>query len=253
MIPEIRRVGQHAALVGIAKQEMFGEFLQAHLGPEYHWSFDSGTLRFESEQGWISCVTHPVASIAVEPATVLWRHQPLSESEAEYFRGDVSGHYREFGDNHQLASFTQPEVPYQIGDDQAATIAQVGHDIIHAGYEIFGPNAVFYQARFNAAGSRLVWALSNFHTAAGPVAVPSPQLIDILVKAPRLLGEVDDVAWSLEGIARHYPGVECVMERFIPERIHKATYTEPTGEQHQIEVEMDEQGRIARVKLTTGS
>ncbi|MEJ5998326.1 DUF6882 domain-containing protein [Corynebacterium sp. H130] len=235
MIPEIRRVGQHAALVANTKQEMFGEFLTAHLGEEYHWSFDSGVLTFESEQGSIQCDTYPIASIAVDPATLLWRWQPLSEQEAQYFRGEVSGHFREFGEQHGLTTFTSPEVPYEVGEDQAATIAQVGHDIIHAGYEIFGPNAVFYQARFNAAGSRLVWGLGNFRTEAGPIYVPTPDLLDVLIKADRLLMSVDDIGWSMDGLARHFPGVDSKIDELIPGRSYKATYTEPTGMKHEIQ------------------
>lgn len=249
MIPEIRRIGQHSALLATTKQEMFGEFLEAHLGQEYRWSFNSGVLAFESKQGRVECDTYPVASIAVEPATLLWRWQPLSAEEAEYFRGEVAEGYRQFGEQYNLASLTAAEVAYQVGDDQRATIAQLGHDVIHTGYEIFGPRAVFYQAPFNAAGSRLVWALNNFRTIDGPIDVPSPELLEVLVKAPRLLDQVDDVSWSLEGVARHFPGVQCVMEQLIPERTHIATFTESGGKTHQVRVELDDLNRIVNVKM----
>ncbi|QGU01450.1 hypothetical protein CKALI_02820 [Corynebacterium kalinowskii] len=247
MIPEIRRVGQHAVLVATAQQEIFGDFIESITGPEYEWAFDRGVLTFESDQGWLKCDTYPVASIAVEPATVLWRWQPMSEEEATYFRGDAVAGYR-----HQLRTFSQPEVPYESGQDQVATIAQVGHDIIAAGYEIFGLGSVFYQARFNAAGSRLVWALANFRTAGGPVEVPRPMLHDVLVKAPRLLDSADDFQWSLSGVAQFFTGVKCVMERFIPERRHVATFTEPNGTEHSVDVTLTEHGHVEYVKMSIG-
>lgn len=249
MIPEIRRVGQRSFLVATAKQELFGKFLEGRLGDNYNWVFNSGTLAFESDRGRIECDTYPVASIAVEPATMLWRWFPLSEEEQSYFRPHVVQGYRDFGERNQLSSFTAQEVPYSPGHDQLAAIAQVGHDVIQVGYEIFGPEAVFYQAPFNQAGSRLVWALANFRDSNGPIQVPMPSLLTVMTKAPRLLDAADDPAWSLEGIPRHFTGVQCVLERFIPERRIVATYTTAAGARHVVDVTQDEHGRIEGVKM----
>lgn len=252
MFTQIRRVGQHAIFLAVAKQEKFGEFLEERLGDTYSWEFDSGVLRFVSDRGFVECDTYPVASIAVEPASLLWRWQPISEGEAEYFRGQVSQLFKSFGEHHQLEEFVHQEIPYQPAEDQVGQIAQLGHDVINAGYEVCGPQAVFYQARFNEAGSRLVWALANFRDANGPTEVLGPSLTEVLIKAPRVLDICDDAEWSLSGISRFYAGVECVMEHFYSERRVVATFKHASGKQQLVEVTFDELERIVNVKTQLG-
>ncbi|MFV8382069.1 DUF6882 domain-containing protein [Corynebacterium hindlerae] len=249
MIPEIWRIGQHCALLSMVKQDMLGELLEGSLGPNYQAAYDRGVLTFASDRGRVYCDTSPVASIAVDPATLLWRWSPMIEGEEEYFRPEASHGYRAFGEQCNFSSFTTQEVPYEVVDDVANTIANLGNDVINTGFVIFGPEANFYQAAFNNAGSRVVWKLDNIRDDAGPLTVPSPDLNTLLTKIPRYLPLVDDPAWSLEGVASHFKGVECAIARFPSDRRIVATYTLSDGAQHEVQVTQDEQGRITNIQL----
>ncbi|MEJ5928642.1 DUF6882 domain-containing protein [Corynebacterium sp. H128] len=248
MIPEIRRVGQRSTLAAQAKQEAFGDFLVAHLGENYTWAYDAGTLRFESDRGVIQCDTFPVASVAVEPATLLWRWQPLGDDPG--FNPTAAHGFRSFGEEHGLSSFTTEQVPYDVGAEQVSTIVRVCHDVIAAGYEIFGLGATFYSAPFNKAGSRLVLALENFRDANGPLTVPVPELNDVLPKLARLVAEVDDEEWSLAGLVQHFPIEDCVIERFIPERRTVATFQRREGGELVVTVERDQHGFVSYTRVT---
>ncbi|MDU0479776.1 hypothetical protein QVA66_11085 [Staphylococcus chromogenes] len=247
MIPDIHHVGQANIFFYFAKRAKFDEFMFDTLGSGIKLIMEGSSVKFYSDRGYVLCDVYAVASVAVEPATLLWRWQPLP-GEEEYFRGDVAIGYKAFGEKHGLSGFSSLEVPYQFQGDQLEALGQVVDDVESAGFQIFGPQALFYHYPINEAGSQVIWALTNLRNEHGPVQFPMPTLTELLVSAPRVLStSVDDPRFSLERLAAFYEGVTTTVEEFPTRNLLCVTYVENHERYHVIEVHKDEHGRVTSI------
>ena len=203
MIPEIRRVGQHAALYSSLCQELFDEWLNEELGPHnFHndplnkkFSFYRGTEHSRPEKE-ITSIPYFLGSVAIEPATLLWGFSPIHEPHGGPHTAARS--MREFGLPHQLRDFVVEEVPYRYSDkSQPHDANMLSHDIGQAAVEIFGPDTRYSSLPTGNAGFRGIYLHQSFSEPA-----PQPRLSHVMSRLPRLLGDCDDIGWSLDGFAR---------------------------------------------------
>ena len=205
MTLQIRRVGQHAVLFATIRQELLGEHLQERLGPSNSFEVDlrTGGFAFSSDRGRITARAALIASIAVEPATLVWGWGPMF---ADRVAPDSEPHrLRAFGEQHGLPEFVEAEVPYDVGDvEPRDRITELSHDLGHVAVEVLGPQWHYYSMPTGSAGSRFVLAVADWSD-----APPQPTMVDVFTKLPRLLQDVDDVGWALDGLARLMPGWRC--------------------------------------------
>ncbi|WP_420840038.1 DUF6882 domain-containing protein [Corynebacterium evansiae] len=77
MIPDIRRVGQHATLYATARNEQIIDFIIDHTGEGWQYNIESygGIHRFvfQGPKGELTANAHLIASVAENPPTLLWR------------------------------------------------------------------------------------------------------------------------------------------------------------------------------------
>ncbi len=196
-IPQLRRVGQHAALYAQARSEQIMDWLTEELGEDHTCEAnDYGRqIDFIAPDGRsITARGHVIASVAVKPTSLLWRWE---EGESE----SVAAAMREWGRQNGLYVFTRKEVdyvPFPGGESEGPL--SVAADVGHAAFEIFGADAMYIHPSFNAAGSRLVLLVEDFSKTPPPMDFPT-----FCTKLPRLLSTVDDVDWSMDGLTRARP------------------------------------------------
>ena len=247
MTQQIRRVGQHAVLYAMIRQELLGEWLQERLGDAgFQLDLRERVCAFSSDRGRITARAELVASIAVEPATLLWAWTPRMAERVG--PPDAVTRMREFGAAHGLHEFTDDEVPHgRDGEDDEVRVARIialGHDTGQAAIEALGAGYRYYSFPSNAAGTRGVVVLDDWSD-----APPEPTTVDVFTKLPRLVPEVDDLGWSLEGLARLMPGWSC-------ERLADAGPGRPVwrlvdgdGRRFDVAAEFDERNRLVAVRL----
>lgn len=243
MTQQIRRVGQHAALFAAIRQELFSDHLDEQLG-DYRFDVDllDRVMVFSSDRGKVTAHAEFVASIAVDPATMLWGWAPLF---GERVKPDSAVHqFRAFGELHRLAEFTNDEVPYELGSmGSKERIAALSHDVGAAAVEVLGPDWRYYSMPSGSAGSRGVVALTGWSE-----AMPEPTMIDVFTKLPRLLSDVDDVAWSLEGLANLMPGWRFERRPDAGPGAPVWRLTDAEGQWFELTTEFDNLGRLTSVK-----
>lgn len=244
VIPAIRRVGQHAAIYSIVRQQLLSETLN-ELG-DYRWDIDipHRRLDFTSAKGQISATADVIASIAVSPTTILWGWADLF---APYVGPDPQARrIAEFGQRHNLAALCQEEVPYLVaeGENPVDAAAMLAHDIGSLAVEVFGPDALYYSGPTGGAGSRQVFLLRDLSA-----QVPVPSLQDVLVRIPTLVGGgIDDLPWSLDGLVHLMPGWH--MDRTQEGTTDLCTLRVPDGTSATIRIEHDDLGRVGQVSTT---
>ena len=251
MTQQIRRVGQHAALSAIVRQELLADWLEERLG-KHRFDVDLARreLVFSSDRGRIAARAELIASIAVEPATLLWGWAPVL---ADRVGDDGAAHrVRAFGEQHVLPELTADEVPYLVPDgaDQTDRIADVGHDAGHAAIEALGHERHYYTFPTGSAGSRVVLVLDQWRIDDEPgAAPPQPGFTDVFVRLPRLLQGVDDIGWSLDGLARLLPGWRC--ERLADAGPGKPAWrlTDADGAAIDIATEFDQHNRLVQLNV----
>lgn len=254
MTQQIRRVGQHAALYAAIRQELLGEWLEERLG-ENRFDLDlrERVCGFSSERGRLTARANFIASIAVAPATLLWAWSPqLVETAGP---AELAERLRDFGTEQRLPEFTAEEVPHgraegsdggdgEGDDERRDRIVALGHDTGQAAVEVLGADYRYYSFPTNAAGSRGVVVLDEWSE-----APPEPTTIDVFTKLPRMLSEVDDIGWSLEGLARLMPGWSC--ERLADAGPGKPVWrvADGAGKRFDVAAEFDDRNRLVSLRV----
>lgn len=243
-LPQIRRVAQHAALFAAIRQELLAEAIEAAVGPDHSYDVDHSQQRlsFVSDQGQVHLRAHLVASVALEPRSLLWG---FAAPFAPYVGPDpLAARIREAGRANSLSELVDEEVAYDLGPGQSAedSLTNVAHDVGMVGVELFGPSTFYYT--FAAGnGSRQTLLVEQGDLALAPVDLPA-----VFVRLARLVPQLDDVRWSLDGLVRLRPGwslTERPSEQpsAAPAQ-QRLRLTDETGAYADIELTHDEQGRL---------
>ena len=225
------------------RQEAFGELQKADGGGErYDVDFQRSEIVFSGRRP-LTGRADLLASIAVEPPSLLWGF-------SDFFASNHGPHpaatrVRDFGQQHQLAELVHDEVPYadQPLDDPTDAIVHLTHDVGMMGVEIFGPDHLYYSFKTGDAGSRMVVLVSGLST-----DVAKPTLADALVKLPRLVPTVDDVEWSLGGLAALSGWRFDTRADSSPQQLY-SRLTDATGAWITVDVTRDELRRVTSVRV----
>lgn len=194
MIREIRRVGQHAYFYALSRSEQIIEWLNDELGDYTVEAQDEGRhITLAGKDKTITITGHLIASVAVNPQTLLWRW-------ADDDTTSVAALIRDWGRDNGLRTLTTQEVPYEPLDAPAANPAHIAEDLGCLGFEVFGQDAMYLFFPFNKAGSQLVLLVENFSE-----TPPAFDFAAFMTKLPRLITFADDVAWSMDGLTRIRP------------------------------------------------
>lgn len=243
MLQQIRRVGQHAAMYAMFRQELLDEMLVARLG-EYRWDADhqARQLVFSSERGEVTASSHLLASIAAVPASLLWGY---AEPFAPYVGPDpLAAQIRELGRQHGLDELTREEVEYDFSssEDQAEVIAAMAHDVGMLGVELFGPKKAYYTFP-TGGGARQVLLLEDLSE-----PIPEITIDGLFPRLGRYLSGVDDIAWSLEGLVRLLPGwrFEQVASSSSTQRLR---VIDTQGASFSVSITRDTRGRVSNIGL----
>lgn len=240
MLTQVRRVGQHAALYALVRQELLSELLEANTdGGRFSLDILTHEIRFSDA---VHGRCHLLASIAVNPASLVWGWSPMF---AEHVGADpVAARIRDFGSQHNLPELTTEEVAYAVaeGQDQLQVITDLSHDVGMLGVEVFGPDVVYYSFPTGSAGSRMVVVVDQLS-----VPVRRLELADVMVRLPRLAQQVDDLDWSLEGLAA-LAGWGLARSQPSPSS-QGYRLTDTTGAWFSAEVTRDEHGRLTNIKF----
>lgn len=242
---EVRRVGEHGYLYARMRMEQFHEALEAQIGTsEFAIDHLAGRLDFLSDRGTVSARSHLFASIAVEPATLLWGYAQAFASSVG--SSPVPGLIKTFGQTYGLAEFATPELAYKEAGSSGSREEVDGlvHVLGPAGIEIVGPTYFYYTYRTGSAGSRHLVLFDQ-----PTLEVPNLDIATVMVKLPRLLCEVRDIGWALDGLAR-LAGFGLHSER-QGQMNRAARYRLTDGSQQiDVEAETDEVGRVTRVRVS---
>ena len=174
MIYEIHRLAQHAAIYSMLHQELLDKALKEAIGT-YSWHIDipDRVLTFTSVDGGgeVTCEGDTLASVAVHPATLLWGY-------AKFFApyvGDnpAARQIRSFGEEYQLESLTQEEVPYEFDEsrNQLDAIVALSHNVGMLASVVYGPEAYYYTGPTGNAGARQTYLVRNPSVEIAPVTV----------------------------------------------------------------------------------
>lgn len=243
MLQQIRRVGQHAAIYAMYRQELLDEMLVERLG-EYRWDADHQARRllFSSDRGEVAATSHLLASIAARPASLLWG---FAEPFAPYVGPEpLAERIRRLGEQHGLDQLTRQEVEYELapGEDQAEAIALMAHDVGMLGVEFFGPDKVYYTFP-TGGGSRQVLLLEGLSA-----PVPEVTIDGLFPRLARYLMGVDDIAWSLEGLVRLLPGWRFEQIAASPQA-QRLRVIDAEGASFAVAITRDAQGRVSDIGL----
>ncbi|MDO4888979.1 MAG: hypothetical protein Q3979_09850 [Actinomycetaceae bacterium] len=244
MTQQIRRVGQHAILYSLLRQELLAQTLEEKLG-NYAWQADppAGRFSFSSDSGEITASCHVLASIAVDPATILWG---FAEPFSHYLGPNPpAAQVREFGTQFGLQELIDEEIPYPFdpAEDQKAVTAALSHDIGALGVELFGPPTIYYSAPVGMSGSRQVLLLDDL-----TATIPPVTLDRLFPKLGEYLVNVDDIGWSFDGLVRLLPGWQLESDTPSPnDRWWRIT--DDAGASATVTVAYDDYNRPVNIKL----
>ncbi len=243
MTEQIRRCAQHATIYATLRQEQLHDTLAQVLG-DYRWSVDLGTQRFTfaSGTGTVEATAHLLASIAADPATIRWGHAASFGSYGSAVA--LAEEVRETGRRHRLDQLVDEDVPYRTppGADQGDVIAALAHDVGALGVELLGPTYCYYSMPVGGA-SRAVLLLGDLSHPLPPVT-----LDDVLARLPRQLSQIDDPAWSLDGLARLLPGWS-VTHDADGTGGHQVRVVDDAGRAATVGYRIDDFGRVTRLSL----
>ena len=199
----MRRVSQHSVLHAVIRAELTSDWLAERLGPHHSWDVDLDRAAFAYDNGTeqITARAQLIASLAEEPATLVWGWTPpfahWQAPDSDIVR------LRQVAERAGLSELTTPEIPYPYRpgvDDQAAAIAAFSHEVGGAAIELLGPSFDYYSAPTGPA-RRMVLLLDRWSE---PVPQVTPEAV--FQRLPRLAAGVDDLAWSLDGLVQLLPG-----------------------------------------------
>lgn len=200
MIPQIRRVGQHAFLYATVRQQLMDSWAAQELGVQ-RWHLDSAQkmLSYTTPDRTVTARAQLIASIEVDPALLLWGHSSAHDETGPHLAAARVGAH---GDRHNLPDLSNSAVPYRFPEgDQVAAIERLSHDVGAAAIEIVGPEHTYFSAATDATGKRVVVLLDEWSE-----APPVPTIADLHARLPELLPATDDPQYSLEGLVGLLPG-----------------------------------------------
>ena len=245
MLPQVRRIGQHAAVRAHIRQEQLGDHLDGRLGAGWRYDVDLPGRRiiFSGAQGQVTGRAQLLTSVASSPSSLLWGWSQVFASQAG--PDPAAAAFHRFGREHNLSELVTEEAPYEVpaGLSQADVIATICHDVGAAATVVFGPEVLYYTLPTGNGAGRIVLLVDELSAPLPPLT-----LTDAFVKLPRLLQEVDEVAWSLDGLARFTPGWS-LEPGDIVERTHHYTLLDENGAWAGISVTFHPDGRVEQVSL----
>ena len=229
----------------MVRQEMFADFLDEYLGDGWRYDVDLTAQRivFASPTAELTARAHLLASVAARPASLMWGWSPAFASQAG--PDPAAARFREFGQQHGVSELLTEEVPYDTppGRDQKEYIADLCHDVGAAATVVFGPDTLYYSIPTGNGVSRIVMLLDSFSA-----PVPRAGMTDVFVRLPRLLAAVDEVAWSLDGLARFSPGWRLDPGHVI-DRTHDYRLVDETGAWAQVFITYGPGQRIEGIRV----
>lgn len=239
MTGQVRRVGQHAIIYALVRQELLAELLES-TGGAGQFSLDilSHEIRFSDS---LHGRCHLLASIAVDPASMVWAYSPMFAQQVG--PDPLAARIRDFGNRHQLDQLTTEENFYEVpaGSDQRDVVTNLSHDVGALGVEVFGPDVLYYSFPTGNAGSRGVVLVDQLST-----PVRKVELADVMVRLPRLVQQVDDLDWSLEGLA-HLAGWR--LEQQPGDGSVGYRLTDADGAWFSLDVTRDRAGRMTNISF----
>lgn len=242
MIPQIRRVGQHAFLYATVRQQLMDSWAAQQLGVQ-RWNLDSAQkiLTYTTKDRTVTARAQLIASIEVDPALLLWGHSPVHDETGPHLAAARMGAH---GDRHSLSDFSNNAVPYRFADgDQAAAIERLSHDVGTAAIEVLGPDYNYFSAPTDATGKHVVVLLDEWSE-----APPVPTIADIHDRLPQTLRACDDPQYSLEGLVNLLPGWTLERQQHDPINHRVWRVTDDQGAWFEVHYELVD-GKITEVKM----
>ena len=142
----IRRMGQRNCIYSALRQELMDTMFQDKVGSydssRYEVDLNKQYFAMVSDTGKVTAKAHLLASIAVEPPTLMWGY---ADELAQFGKAVELAHkVREYGLEHKENDLVSPEVEYTFPSDidQQLVIASVAHDIGFAAITIFGTGII---------------------------------------------------------------------------------------------------------------
>lgn len=254
MIPDIRRVGQHATIYANARNEHIMECMEEHAGEVlgYAEKEADGThlLQLQGAENRVTMSAHQIATVDVKRATLRWRwaDYALGNNASVPTGATIAATMRAWGEENELPSFSSPEVPYELpgADDEGfdpaeAAAAFVAGDVGDSAFEIFGEDSSYVCIPTDDGDAWRVFLIDGY-----TIPIPVMDLNALFVKISRLVSECDDPAWSIEGIAYQREG--WTVEEIAPESKQQAwKIADEEGRYFVIELSFDEDGNITEI------
>jgi hypothetical protein len=205
-------MGQRNFIYAALREELMNDALAERMGDFTSWRYQvdlaSQRIVMMSDSGEVTAKVHLLATVAVEPPTLMWGHSDVLARFPDATR--LARKVYEYGLEHHEAELTTPQVPYTLprDEDPEAVIVDVAHDIGCAAMTIFGDDYYYYGSSFRS-GSYAALLLEDLSVAVPPITLDYLQ--------PRLgdydyLLWVDDPVWSLEGLVELMPGRSLELE-----------------------------------------
>lgn len=201
-LQQLRRVAQRAILYSRIRMELMRELVAKHTieGEPHNFNvdFEAGEISFCD--GRLRGRAELIASIAIEPATVLWGFAPFFQ---QGHGRDQAQRIRTFGAWNNLDELTREEVPHGIpeGPEQFNEFLILAHDIGAVGVYACGPEYDYVTFPNHQTGSHVVLLVSELTH-----RVPPLTLLDVYVRLSRYVDYIDDLEWSLGGLVEMMPG-----------------------------------------------
>lgn len=203
MLQQVRRVAQRATLYATIRQQLLADVGKDRVPPgaedNYNVDFTQGTITMAG--GGVQGRARLLASIAVDPATLLWGHSKVMRENLG--NAGAADKVLEFGQRHNLHELVEEEVTYGSPDDpdQHDQIIALAHEVGQLGVELHGPHTTYYTFATGNAGSRMTVLVDNLS-----VELPPVELAHVMSRLPAMSTDIDDLGWSLGGLVDKLEG-----------------------------------------------
>lgn len=194
MHPGLQNVANRAAYYATLRQTLLAETLEEQVGDhQIAGDLQEGTLQFVGAECTLTARSHLIASVAPGPKSLLWGWAHPQGG------GEVAGRVKELGERFGITDLTSPELPFDAGDDIAATTAHLGHLAACVGVEATRLSP--YYTVNAGGGTRLVMVLEG-------IDVPEPSLMQVASRIEPVLtsGIITDHRSAVLGLAEHREG-----------------------------------------------
>lgn len=214
-------------------QRHFDEFLDQEVGPDAQMGADleGGRIQWASETADVTGDVHLIASVAPGPKSLLWAW--ANEMFAETEVAALSHRVREFGEAHGVADLSEAEVPLDTEDRELETaVVATAHEAGMVAAKVTGTHPYYVSDAGN--GTWVVVLVSGLQ-------MPAPALAVL----PGVLGEVLESGVLIDHRrALYHLGLDGPWPATWSADGSRVRFDDGEG---QVEVELDEQGRIVRV------